>query len=90
MRHSILMKDPFAGGRMPPRLPVLTPVEKARMSGTKALVDLMAATMVERRSALNGGCTEDDLLMAGFKQAEIDAHKMAARQMAMRQVNEAA
>ncbi len=84
-----LTPDPFAGIKMPPRLKVLTPVEKARMSGVKAIVRLMAETMIERRSA-KGDCTERDLRMAGFRPAEIETHAMAARQEAMRAVREAA
>lgn len=85
-----LTPDPFAGSGLPKRLRPLTPVDKARMTGKPGpMVDLMAREMIEKRS-LKGDCTETDLRMAGFKQDEIDTHKMAARQMAMRQVNEAA
>lgn len=90
MRRSNHDIDPFAGFKVPKRLKPLTPVDKARMTGEPGpLIDLMAREMIEKRS-LKGDCTDRDLKMAGFTQAEIDKHAMAARQVAMRLVHEAA
>ncbi len=90
MRRSNHEIDPFAGFKALPPLRQLTPVDKARMTGKPGpMVALMARIMIEKRS-LKGDCTDFDLKMAGFRQAEIDTHGMEARQAALRLVHEAA
>tara|TARA_R110002020_G_scaffold266483_35_gene481520 strand:+ start:5604 stop:5963 length:360 start_codon:yes stop_codon:yes gene_type:complete len=52
-------------------------VEHARREGPGAIVRTMAETLIDRWSA-TGAATRDDLVFAGFTQAEIDEHGQTA------------
>ena len=54
-----------------------------RLAAKKGMVAAMAEVMQDRAAA-SGACTEDDLLAAGFTEAEIAMHAPAARRAALR------
>jgi hypothetical protein len=85
LRHAQFL-DAEDAKRQPQPIALATPPRpRTRFATTGELIAAMAAVLVER-TALDGSCSEDQVLSAGFSRAELLEHGEAARLMAARRM----